>query len=585
MKEKNLTIISKGVHMKISKNTWSIRLAVLMLMVTMLVCLSASVAFAAITDVNPLPNEVVPAPLTEISVAFGTSASDFKGIAFCSIAVEGQVLPALDSAEFANGKLVVKDLALGEGQYVATAIAVDKKLKTFTYTWQFAVGSASGGGETLPTELGATFPSGKIGDASPEVGAYYGGGIPDAATIEIPGVSGSPFAASIWVDKLYIPAGVLSLAPGAYDFTVTVDGDSVSGAFTVVDISASNAKCVTCHPISGHTFNDCVACHGAGSALGGGYTDPALSPHEEALGGACSGPWCHGSKTEVALGACSDCHTGGADVHHAVAEETEKCTDCHGIGSSEGTKACADCHSGDPHHVKAAEPAASCLKCHTQYSETGTMECGDCHEGGGHHGDAKFNAFCDGCHPNIGSSSGTQECSECHSADIHHDQADLDLAANKPCFRCHKYGSEEGEKSCSACHASAQTSQDAHHALAFWSYNNPSVQNQMCVGYCHGGVTNDIFAELGGYPGAIPDNVKPDALDCRDCHARGKIVTGAHHGYYDGGTNPVSPECAGSECHGGYESFSWGYCVECHLEENFTPKTLEDIHPVGWVGP
>ena len=263
----------------------------------------------------------------------------------------------------------------------------------------------------------------------------------------------------------------------------------------------AQTDCLDCHTAypSAHPVDDCVVCHGEGSPVGGGYTDPADA---HAPGTSCSN--CHGNLTD-----CTRCHgqafatvpplhdfteddyhiaqiptCSGLDCHYArLTTEHNRysldCMTCHASTDPDvsgaitaGNVDCGACHPGAGSHTAVHDSAldAACAACHdanlvTQHVTDGGLDCGTCHASAD---EAVIGAIesgeksCGACHPGAGSHTAVHDsaldaaCAACHDANLvtqHVTDGGLD------CGTCHASADEavigaieSGEKSCGACH-------------------------------------------------------------------------------------------------------------------------------------
>ncbi|HET6351691.1 MAG TPA: hypothetical protein VFG89_06155, partial [Coriobacteriia bacterium] len=306
-------------------------------------------------------------------------------------------------------------------------------------------------------------------------------------------------------------------------------------------------ECTACHTTypSAHPMYNCVACHGEGSPVGGGYTDPAQY----------HGPGTNCAQCHFHVENCTDCHGAGYstvpplhefkdDTYHVssstscspchsrrlTAEHNRPgltCATCHASAQPQviaaiaaGDTACGSCHNATSGHMTEHDgtPNPACTECHnanlvTEHITNQSLTCGVCHDSSDplvSNAISLGNLNCDACHPGAGSHTALHDvtlgdgCDACHLPNLatEHDARSVD------CAGCHESADANvsgaiaaGDKACATCHTTADghvglhavtlaaNCGDCHAANLATEHANRSVT---CAG-CHASTNQDVI--------------------------------------------------------------------------------------------
>ncbi len=343
--------------------------------------------------------------------------------------------------------------------------------------------------------------------------------------------------------------------------------------------------CEACHvkAIFRGTPRDCVACHGAGTAVRA-TAKPASHVMTTDRCGACHSPvgWLptvNFDHTQT-LGSCSSCHNNvqaqGKSARHLAT--TQECNACHGTLDWSGAKFdhsgitgnCASCHDGTqaPGLPASHIPTngAPCEDCHapTQFTTfagavmdhtvVASIPCSSCHEAGKSFiGTPPVTTRPASPHPATG------ECSVCHQTGTW----TVAMPAN------HIPLPAADASNCSLCHSDL-----THYAV--YTMNHANITGNCAQ--CHAAglsFANMAPPTLKEFPGGSPPHIPINGAPCEDCHSPTQFTT------FDGATmdHAVVASLPCTTCHEAGLSFvgtpvvttrpvaphpSTGDCSNCH---------------------
>ncbi|MDH4140198.1 MAG: hypothetical protein OEV43_06455 [Coriobacteriia bacterium] len=364
---------------------------------------------------------------------------------------------------------------LAEGSHTVNASVFDLSWFRHRTKWKFDVAVPPTISSPVPV------PGSTVDTATPTI----------VATVTDPGPVS---AVTVWVNGAKVPstyAGGVVVAPVttslANDATHTVDVAVVDAlglsatlswdfgvqVFAAMPVEDSCVQCHTGYPTA-HPVDNCDACHGPGSPMGGGYDDPWDS---HASGTACSE--CHGDLSD-----CEQCHgqpyttvpplhSFDGDTYHD--SHTEGCSPCHVRRlSNEHNRyglTCLSCHASADSAVAGAIAAGDtdCYACHSaphsaNHLSALEVSCEDCHDADLVVEHSSRGYSCDTCHTSsdpavlAAITGGNTDCSACHTGASHEE---LHVSALQPaCDECHVpnlLGEHMDSRpyTCDTCHASA----------------------------------------------------------------------------------------------------------------------------------
>jgi hypothetical protein len=370
--------------------------------------------------------------------------------------------------------------SLTGGPHTVAVTVANYARKQSTYSWSFTVATPPEFSNPSPDQ-GAT-----AATLMPQISVRLTGASPIAST-EIK-VNGVAIPSTYDTGAMLLAGSIPSPLPNGHDVLVTANATDTAGgtatlswSFTVqiyADMPDTTTGCADCHagyPIPNHPTDDCNACHGPGSPVGGGWDSPAYGPHgpeELAFNPAITCQYCHGGYSPPVPAA----HPAPTSSYHQTS--IEGCDECHVMtltiehyrhtDDSGRPLTCSTCHSSTDERVRDAIAAkqTSCVGCHDGHGDVGALHAGT-ETGTLISPDGGASAACVDCHyleltqEHAKASSGGLGCSACHRAGG--PVCQMARPWNKRCAACHSdthaqydqvhivYGSD-----CRSCHGEPQ---------------------------------------------------------------------------------------------------------------------------------
>jgi Cytochrome c7 and related cytochrome c len=355
--------------------------------------------------------------------------------------------------------------------------------------------------------------------------------------------------------------------------------------------------CEACHvnAVFRGTPRDCVACHGAGTAV----RATAKPPSHILTTDRCEA--CH---TPVAwvpavdfdhkqtLGSCSSCHNNvqaqGKDAQHlATGLDCNACHDTLGWGGAMFnhagiTSGCASCHNGvsapgmPVNHIPTA--GAPCEDCHSttefttfdgavmDHAVVASMPCSTCHEAGkSFAGTPLVTTRPAPPHPATG------ECSTCHTTanwdatDLPANHIPLPAADAGNCALCHSNQSDFSVYAMNHVNIASNCAQCHGPGLSFANMAPPTLMEPPVNHIPTGGAPcEDCHSptQFTNFDGAVMDHAVVASTPCSTCHEAGKSFAGTPAVT----TRPPSPHPATGEC------------SDCHSTTNWDANALPANH-------
>jgi hypothetical protein len=346
--------------------------------------------------------------------------------------------------------------------------------------------------------------------------------------------------------------------------------------------------CEACHvtAILKGTPRDCVACHGAGTAVRA-TAKPSSHILTTERCEACHTPvaWVPAVNFDhtQALGSCSSCHNSvqaqGKDAQHL--ETTLDCNACHdtlgwagAVFSHAGiTSGCAGCHNGadapgmPANHIPTA--GAPCEDCHSttefttfdgavmNHGVVPSMPCATCHEAGkSFAGTPAVTTRPPPPHPATGDCSGCHTTAGWDATDLPANHIPLPAADAGNCALCHSNQSDFSvyvmnhvniASNCAQCHGPGLSFANmAPPILAEPPVNHIPTGGAPCED-CHSPT------QFTNFDSAVMDHAVVASTPCSSCHEAGKSFAGTPAVT----TRPSPPHVATGECSNCHSTASW----------------------------
>jgi hypothetical protein len=364
--------------------------------------------------------------------------------------------------------------------------------------------------------------------------------------------------------------------------------------------------CEACHvnAVFKGTPRDCVACHGAGTAVRA-TAKPASHILTTQRCEACHTPvaWLPAvdfDHTQV-LGSCSSCHNNvqaqGKGPQHVAT--TQECNTCHDTLGWAGamfnhagiTSGCASCHNGvsapgmPVNHIPTA--GAPCEDCHSttefttfdgavmNHAVVASMPCATCHEAGkSFAGTPVVTTRPPAPHPATG------DCSSCHTTaswtanDLPANHIPLPAADAGNCSLCHSNESDFSVYLMNHVNISSNCAQCHGPGLSFANMAPPTLMEPPTNHIPTGGAPcEDCHSptQFTNFDGSVMDHAAVAPTPCSTCHEAGKSFAGTPVVT----TRPPAPHPATGEC------------SNCHTTSNWNADDLPANHiplPAGDAG-
>lgn len=388
-----------------------------------------------------------------------------------------------------------------------------------TYSWTFTVSTPPVLSTPSPTQ-GAT-----VATLTPQISARLAAMSPIvSADIK---VNGTSIAAAYNPGTMLLSGYVSRPLPNGEEVHVTANATDSAGAtaslswtFNVQiypEMPDTTTGCTDCHagyPIPNHPTADCVACHGPGSPVGGGWSPPSYGPHgpdELTFNPAITCLYCHAGYSPPVPGL----HSAPVASYHRSTGDA--CRQCHVltltiehyryVDDAGQPLTCATCHSSTNQRVRDAIAAkqTDCAACHEVHGNLTAL-----------HTASETGALIS---PDLGASA---TCGDCHYVSITQEHAKA-TSGGLGCTACHGAGGPVSQitrpwnKRCSACHAVMHAQYDQVHI----------VYGSSCRG-CHGEpqdvrahpTCSNIAPGRVGATGSCHANrdTLPTTVWCNTCH-------------------------------------------------------------------
>ncbi len=346
--------------------------------------------------------------------------------------------------------------------------------------------------------------------------------------------------------------------------------------------------CEACHvnAVFKGTPRDCVACHGAGTAVRA-TARPAshilTTQHCEA----CHTPdaWVPAvnfDHTQM-LGSCSSCHNNvqaqGKGPQHVAT--TQQCNVCHDTLGWAGamfnhagiTSGCASCHNGvtapgmPVNHIPTA--GAPCEDCHSttefttfdgavmDHAVVASMPCATCHEAGkSFAGTPVVTTRPPAPHPATGDCSGCHTTVNWNATDLPANHIPLPAADAGNCSLCHSNQSDFSIYVMNHANISGNCAQCHGPGLSFANMAPPTLMEPPVNHIPTGGAPcEDCHSptQFTNFDGAVMDHAVVASTPCSTCHEAGKSFAGTPVVT----TRPPAPHPATGECSTCHTTTNW----------------------------
>jgi Cytochrome c7 and related cytochrome c len=349
-----------------------------------------------------------------------------------------------------------------------------------------------------------------------------------------------------------------------------------------------DVPCEACHvnAVFRGTPRDCVACHGAGTAVRA-TAKPTSHIITTDRCEACHTPvaWVPAVNFDhaQALGSCSSCHNnvqapGKSAQHIATALECNACHDTLGWAGAKFdhagiTSGCASCHNGaqavgmPPNHIPTA--GAPCEDCHSttefttfdgavmDHAAVASIPCSTCHEAGmSFAGTPVVTTRPPAPHPATGECSGCHTTANWNATDLPANHIPLPAADANDCALCHSNESDFSvyvmnhvniSSNCAGCHGPG---------LAFANMAPPTLKEPPANHIPTGGAPcEDCHAptQFTSFDGSTMDHAVVASTPCSTCHEAGMSFAGTPLVE----TRPPAPHPATGECSNCHTTANW----------------------------
>ena len=355
--------------------------------------------------------------------------------------------------------------------------------------------------------------------------------------------------------------------------------------------------CEACHvnAVFRGTPRDCVACHGAGTAVRapGKPTSHILTTNR------CEA--CHTPDSWVpavnfdhmqTLGSCSSCHNnvqapGKGAQHVATALECNACHDTLGWAGAKFdhagiTGGCASCHNGvqaigmPPNHIPTA--GAPCEDCHSttefttfngavmDHAVVASIPCSTCHEAGkSFAGTPIVTTRPPAPHPGSGECSGCHTTASWNATDVPANHIPLPAADANKCSLCHSNESDFAVYTMNHVNIASNCAQCHGPGLAFANMAPPTLKEPPTNHIpTNGAACEDCHSptQFTNFDGSTMDHAVVASTPCSSCHEAGKSFAGTPIV----ATRPPAPHPATGEC------------STCHTTANWNATDLPSNH-------
>jgi hypothetical protein len=358
-------------------------------------------------------------------------------------------------------------------------------------------------------------------------------------------------------------------------------------------IHGNLATCSSCHnpherePAARNIGTECTRCH----------DKVAEEHHAQKLPGKFDCSSCHqvhGPRADLAA-SCRNCHEQASEPGTTLAQEHERCTQCHTAHTFVAPEAvCSTCHAAVAGVLASwkAEKHADCRNCHLPHSATQeTARCAGCHENQNH-----GHPSCTSCHAPHENARAVTACESCHEAERKAVITSVVSHQKKGCETCHQPHSAGAELgTCKTCHTDQQKLVSSakipeHGRCASCHAPHAFAASDVACADCH------TLPATGSHSGPCKNCHEPHgaplgrAAACSNCHEQVPHATGAHascescHAKAHAQKADVLPQCAG--CHGQQAAAvsSWSgqkhkACSSCHAPHQATkPAACASCH-------